>query len=339
MRSVRVPSGRGRPAEAGATTTRESPGGRRSACRWVSLKTLQSQRSLASLDVNEHEVVSLRESTHGWLPTEARMRSGAIVMLQPARQHAGAIGGGVVGPRIGPLTQQSLDEALGFAVRARGIRPRPVMDEAQRSARRAEPDRPIARAIVRENPSHPDAAGTEPRQGAPHEAARRVAAFVGQQLDIRDSRAIIYGHVDDLPAAAVALAAALAGRAVAEIPDPAQLLGVDMEHVANGRVFVALDDAGGLEAAAPTQPAPPPDPGGGARADAQGGGDLRAGPVLPAQDLRRELEGRDRKSTRLNSSHLVISYAVFCLKKKKKKKESVRLEQPTPMLRTTVRAT
>src|SRR5262245_63171332 len=28
--------------------------------------------------------------------------------------------------------------------------------------------------------------------------------------------------------------------------------------------------------------------------------------------------GRDRKSTRLNSSHLGISYAVFCLKKKKK---------------------
>src|SRR3989454_5166680 len=30
---------------------------------------------------------------------------------------------------------------------------------------------------------------------------------------------------------------------------------------------------------------------------------------------------RDRKSTRLNSSHLVISYAVFCLKKKKKKQQ------------------
>src|SRR5256885_9000660 len=29
----------------------------------------------------------------------------------------------------------------------------------------------------------------------------------------------------------------------------------------------------------------------------------------------------DRKSTRLNSSHLVISYAVFCLKKKKKQKK------------------
>src|SRR5437660_4319517 len=30
----------------------------------------------------------------------------------------------------------------------------------------------------------------------------------------------------------------------------------------------------------------------------------------------------DRKSTRLNSSHVAISYAVFCLKKKKKKKKN-----------------
>src|SRR2546426_6846855 len=33
---------------------------------------------------------------------------------------------------------------------------------------------------------------------------------------------------------------------------------------------------------------------------------------------RTERGSADRKSTRLNSSHLVISYAVFCLKKKKK---------------------
>src|SRR5437773_4086235 len=32
------------------------------------------------------------------------------------------------------------------------------------------------------------------------------------------------------------------------------------------------------------------------------------------------ITGADRKSTRLNSSHITISYAVFCLKKKKKKK-------------------
>src|SRR5438045_4749525 len=35
--------------------------------------------------------------------------------------------------------------------------------------------------------------------------------------------------------------------------------------------------------------------------------------------------GQDRKSTRLNSSHLGISYAVFCLKKKKKKTNNITL--------------
>src|SRR5688500_19919592 len=39
--------------------------------------------------------------------------------------------------------------------------------------------------------------------------------------------------------------------------------------------------------------------------------------VAGRSSLRGLRDRRDRKSTRLNSSHLVISYAVFCLKKKK----------------------
>src|SRR2546426_4618038 len=35
----------------------------------------------------------------------------------------------------------------------------------------------------------------------------------------------------------------------------------------------------------------------------------------------------DRKSTRLNSSHLVISYAVFCLKKKRHDEKTITCEQ------------
>src|SRR5256885_15488382 len=47
--------------------------------------------------------------------------------------------------------------------------------------------------------------------------------------------------------------------------------------------------------------------------------DVRRG--VPALDVgpRTEPRDADRKSTRLNSSHLVISYAVFCLKKKKQR--------------------
>src|SRR6266496_5853133 len=41
----------------------------------------------------------------------------------------------------------------------------------------------------------------------------------------------------------------------------------------------------------------------------------------------REAFKRDRKSTRLNSSHVEISYAVFCLKKKKKKKKKKKIKE------------
>src|SRR2546426_11530227 len=47
-----------------------------------------------------------------------------------------------------------------------------------------------------------------------------------------------------------------------------------------------------------------------------------------AHAMRSDVQRRvasDRKSTRLNSSHLVISYAVFCLKKKKKKKKMLNM--------------
>src|SRR5439155_21902273 len=47
-----------------------------------------------------------------------------------------------------------------------------------------------------------------------------------------------------------------------------------------------------------------------------GGADRRARRGRLRDRLRRA--HRDRKSTRLNSSHVAISYAVFCLKKKKK---------------------
>src|SRR5438132_7275580 len=48
---------------------------------------------------------------------------------------------------------------------------------------------------------------------------------------------------------------------------------------------------------------------------------------LPASTAGRASE--DRKSTRLNSSHTVISYAVFCLKKKKKKQYRIKKNKNT----------
>src|SRR5947208_6138076 len=51
-------------------------------------------------------------------------------------------------------------------------------------------------------------------------------------------------------------------------------------------------------------------------------------PTAPTTTQSTLIETPDRKSTRLNSSHQIISYAVFCLKKKKKKNTKKKKLQP-----------
>src|SRR5258707_11835707 len=51
--------------------------------------------------------------------------------------------------------------------------------------------------------------------------------------------------------------------------------------------------------------------------------------ILRMNRLMADTYGSDRKSTRLNSSHANISYAVFCLKKKKKNKHITDLRKKT----------
>src|SRR2546426_6681726 len=50
----------------------------------------------------------------------------------------------------------------------------------------------------------------------------------------------------------------------------------------------------------------------------------------PSYSFRKASNNRDRKSTRLNSSHLVISYAVFCLKKKKDRCAVISVNEYSP---------
>src|SRR5690625_6202163 len=56
-------------------------------------------------------------------------------------------------------------------------------------------------------------------------------------------------------------------------------------------------------------------------------------PPMPSPETNKQKDPEDRKSTRLNSSHVAISYAVFCLKKKNKQlltiQTTVRFSIPT----------
>src|SRR3989454_4729415 len=92
------------------------------------------------------------------------------------------------------------------------------------------------------------------------------------------------------------LLAGTANRPLAE--EMAQHLGqplcaVTIRHFADGEIFVKIDE------------------------NVRGRDVFIIQPTNPPAENWIELLFLDRKSTRLNSSHLVISYAVFCLKKKK----------------------
>src|SRR5258708_19469938 len=60
---------------------------------------------------------------------------------------------------------------------------------------------------------------------------------------------------------------------------------------------------------------------------------FRADPVIGREESdSRPITGSDRKSTRLNSSHQIISYAAFCLKKKDRPPAAPSLPSPPPYL-------
>src|SRR5271157_6151539 len=113
---------------------------------------------------------------------------------------------------------------------------------------------------------------------------------IGESLD---ASTVIYGYFELLPAEAGKEESKSSLRITARI--------LDLQHTRQGPAFSelgALEDLAAMEM----------------RLGWQALEQLRP-KTAPAEE--------DRKSTRLNSSHVRISYAVFCLKKKKKKKEKI----------------
>jgi hypothetical protein len=77
------------------------------------------------------------------------MAATPIVVVQPPRQGGLPLERAGVGPPIGPLPQQALNEALGLAISPRGVRPGPAMGDPEDLAGGSEDPRDVARAVVR----------------------------------------------------------------------------------------------------------------------------------------------------------------------------------------------
>src|SRR5258707_11265892 len=95
------------------------------------------------------------------------MRARPIVVVQPGGQRLGAVARRGIGAAVGPLAQEGLDEALRFAVRARGVGPGAEVAHTSTAAEAGKkiPDQ-TPTGICRE-PAHPDAAAPKQRPRAP----------------------------------------------------------------------------------------------------------------------------------------------------------------------------
>ena len=143
--------------------------------------------------------------------------------------------------------------------------------------------RAVRRAVVGHDALHADAGARQPRHGAADKAPAGGLALIGQHLHIGNARGVVHTHVHVLPPGAPGAGAPIAGDAMADSADAAELLDVDMEQLARPRPLVPLHGRGRLQGReTPQAPALHPAPHRAGR-HADGGGNARNAPALPPQ--------------------------------------------------------
>src|SRR3954447_5661483 len=158
------------------------------------------------------------------------MGSVSVVGMEPWLHGGGALGGAVERLQVGPFAQAGLDEAFGFAVGPGRVRPSaPVLDAGGR-ARFPKGSAGIGRAVVGHDPLDGDAEAGEPGKRPLEEGHGALLALVGQDLGVGEPGGVVDADVEELPADAARPAGAVAGDAVAEALDPAELLDVEVEE-------------------------------------------------------------------------------------------------------------
>jgi hypothetical protein len=226
-----------------------------------------------------------------------------VVSVQPERQFLGASLRGGVGLGVGPFSEGCLDEALGLAVGLRGVGFGSDVFEPEIATGVTEVEGSIARAIVGHHPSNRDAEALVVGQGCLQEGGGALFLLIGHDLRESDARSVVDADMDKLPAdaTAVALAGAVAGDAVADPVEAAELLDVDMDHLARRFALVANDRRGRLQILDPAQAQTLQNPADGCRGDAGFLGDLFARPTLATQrfnPLNTRLGGRPVEAMR-----------------------------------------
>jgi hypothetical protein len=104
------------------------------------------------------------------------------------------------GEGIGPFALESLNEALGLAIRAWSIGFRSRVFDTELATELGEAIRDVARPVVAEDPFNADAAPSKPLHGTLQEGCRAGRPFVLQDLGVGQTRSIVDCDMNKLPA-------------------------------------------------------------------------------------------------------------------------------------------
>src|ERR1700686_661146 len=247
--------------------------------------------TLGPLDVESQQVVLWQTESADWdFIIDAGVRSVPIVAVQPARQLDPALSRVAIGLSIGPFAQAGLDESLGLSIGLWRVGLGPDVTEPEPLAGFAEGEGFIAGAVIGHDALDFDAEAFVVGERGLEKGDGAALLLVGHDLGESDAGVIVDGDMDELPAdtSAVALAFAVAGDAMADFVETAELFDVDVDHLARLGPLVAADGGGRFQGVDPAQTQALGDAAYGRRRGARRGRALLAGAAGATQrfDLR-----------------------------------------------------
>src|SRR5215467_8016044 len=248
----------------------------------------ESKKSHHALDVESQDVVLGQTESADWCSIfDAGVWPVPIVAMQPGRQLVFSLARVFIGLGVGPFAQAGLDESLDLAIGLGCVGLGADVPQGEALAGGSEGKGFIAGAIV----SH-DALDLDPEACVISERCLEkgdgaALLLVGHDLGKGDAGVIVDANVDILPAdaTAAALASAVAGNAVADVIELAELFDVDVDQLAGMLAFVASDRLDRFKGTQPIETQPTEDAAHSGRRDRELGGDLLAAVALSAQSL------------------------------------------------------
>jgi hypothetical protein len=184
---------------------------------------------------------------------------------------------------VGPSAQESLDEAFGFSIGARAVGSSTQVAQAEPSAGGGEAAGDVAGAVVGHDAGDGDAVGAVPGDQSSKEGNRCWRPFVGKDFGISETGGVVDGDVNELPPGTAAALPAIAGDAVADDLDAAQLLDIDVDELSGTVSLVTADGFLGVEVLEPRETLLGQDAGHCGRTRSDTRGDLGSGLPTPAQ--------------------------------------------------------